>query len=96
MSDPQFNSVNTNSLESVRKGKKMKPKEKLSSNDGDGSHWESAREKEKAMKAPRSSGIYVQPSKARAKKISASVADSGRTEKYMGKRKPVRKPSVKK
>jgi hypothetical protein len=87
--DPQFNSVNTNSLESVGKGKKMKPKDKLSSNDGDGSHWESAREKEKAMKAPRSSGIYVQPSKARAKKITPT--DSNSSVKYAGERKATRK-----
>ena len=86
MSDPQFNSVETNSLESVGKGRKMTPKKKAYS-DGDTAHWESAREKEKAMKAPLKSGIYVQPSK----KISASIADSGRTVKYVGKSKVARK-----
>ena len=77
MSDPQFNSVNTNSLESVGKGKKMKPKKKTDDSwmeDGDSAHWI--------------------PTKTKAKKISVGV--SGRTEKYMGKRNPVRKPIVKK
>jgi hypothetical protein len=64
----------------------MKPKNKPIT-DGDTAHWESAREKEKAIKAPLKSGIYVQPSK----KISASIADSGRTVKYVGKSKVARK-----
>jgi hypothetical protein len=55
--------------------------------DGDTAHWESAREKEKAMKAPRKSGIYVQPSK----KIVTPVSESDRTAKYTGKGKTARK-----
>jgi hypothetical protein len=86
MSDPQFNSVDTNSLESVGKGRKVKSKNKPIT-DGDTAHWESAREKEKAMKAPLKSGIYVQPSK----KISTPVSESGRTAKYIGKSKVARK-----
>ena len=117
MSDPQFNSVDTNSLESVGKGRKMaRPKrvpqlgassseqsnlhafmyhpsrgapkrKRKASSDGDTAHWETAREKEKAMKAPRKSGIYVQPSK----KIVTPVSESGRTVKYVGKSKVARK-----
>ena len=64
----------------------MKPKNN-SLTDGDTAHWESAREKENAMKAPLKSGIYVQPSK----KISTPVAESGRTAKYVGKSKVARK-----
>jgi hypothetical protein len=64
----------------------MTPKKKASS-DGDTAHWETARDKEKAMKAPLKSGIYVQPSK----KISTPVSESGRTVKYVGKSKVARK-----
>ncbi len=68
----------------------MAPKKKASDawmDDGDSAHWETAREKEKAMKAPLKSGIYVQPSK----KISTPVSESGRTAKYTGKSKTKRK-----
>lgn len=72
----------------------MAPKRKQKySDDGDSAHWETAREKEKALKAPKNSGIYVQP-KERAKKI--SVADSGRTAKYTGKGKTNRKRTARK
>ena len=62
---------------------------KKSSFSEDTGHWESARAKEKAMKAPRSSGIYVQPNKMKAKKI--SVSDSGKTAKMLANNKATRK-----
>lgn len=62
---------------------------KKSSFSEDTGHWESARAKERAMKAPLSSGIYAQPDKTKAKKI--SVAESGKTAKMVANKKATRK-----
>jgi len=87
--DPQFNTVNTNNLESVGKGKRMAKKNKKYSNDGDTAHFETAREKEKAMKAPLTSGIYTQSSKRKSKSVTPT--DSNSSVKYTGKGKTARK-----
>jgi len=55
MSDPQFNSVDTNSLESVGKGRKMTPKKKASDawmDDGDSAHWVPTKSKAKKVSTP--------------------------------------------
>jgi len=59
------------------------------SDDGDGAHWESAREKERVMKAPRKSGIYVQQEKITKKRVTPT--DSNSSAKYTGKGKTNRK-----
>jgi hypothetical protein len=59
--------------------------------DGDSGHFESAKEKEKAMGAPLDSGIYVQ--KRKSKKIST---EQGRTEKYPEKSKTRKRIATKK
>ena len=77
MSDPQFNSVDTNSLESVGKGRKMAPKKKASDawmDDGDSAHWVPTKRKAKKISTPvADSGRtvkYVGKSKVARKKIS--------------------------
>lgn len=81
MSDPQFNSVDTNSLESVGKGRKMTPKKKASDawmDDGDSAHWIPAkRGRKKKVITKKEEGIK------------AGAGASGRTAKYTGKRKRV-------
>ena len=77
MSDPQFNSVDTNSLESVGKGRKMTPKKKASDawmDDGDSAHWVPTKSKAKKISTPVSESgrtvKYVGKSKVARKKIS--------------------------
>jgi hypothetical protein len=53
MSDPQFNSVSTNSLESVGRRKVMAPKKKYGKQDwredGDSAHWVAAKRNTKRV-----------------------------------------------
>lgn len=62
-------------------------------NDGDDAHWESAADKERAMKAPSNSGLYVQQEKVSKKRITPSDANS--SAKYTGKKTVVKKSTKK-
>jgi len=72
MSDPQYNSVDTNSLESVGRRKKMKHKKRVGTSimeDGDSAHW---------VKSGRRKASGAAETKKRFKKNTITVKPAGK------------------